>query len=52
MVLDPLLERLEDQGGGLRVGEMKISVFAFADDLILLACDPVAAQLQLDLVVS
>lgn len=52
IVLDPLLERLEDQRGGLRVGELTISVLAFADDLVLLACDPVAAQLQLDLVVS
>lgn len=27
-------------------------MFAFADDLVLLACDPVAAQLQLDMVVK
>lgn len=31
------------------MGELTISVLAFADDLVLLACDPVAAQLQLDL---
>lgn len=52
MVHDPLLERLEDQGGGLHVGDHSISVFAFADDLVLLVCDPVAALLALDLVVS
>lgn len=44
VVLDPLLDRLEGQGGGLRVGDHSISVLAFADDLVLLACDPVAAQ--------
>lgn len=52
MVLDPLLERLQDQGGGLQVGNYSISVLAFADDLVLLASDPVSAQLQLDTVVN
>lgn len=35
VVLDPLLDRLEGQGGGLRVGDHSISVLAFADDLVL-----------------
>lgn len=52
MVYDPLLERFEDQSGGLQVGDHSISVFAFADVLVLLAYGPVAAQLQLDMVVS
>lgn len=47
MVHDPLLERLKDLGGGLQVGDHSITVFAFADDLVLLACDPKAAQFQL-----
>lgn len=34
------------------MGDLNISVLAFADDLVLLACDPVAAQLQLDMVAS
>lgn len=52
IVLDPLLVKLENQGGGLKVGDLNISVLAFAYDLVLLACDPVAAQLQLDMVES
>lgn len=52
MVHDPLLERLKDQGGGLQVGDHSISVFAAADDLYQLACDPVEAQFQLDMVVN
>lgn len=52
MVLDPLLVKLEDQGGGFKMGELSISVLALADDLVLLASDPVAAQLQLGMVAS
>lgn len=37
---------------GLRVGANTVSVLAFADDLVLLARDPIAAQMQLDTVVE
>lgn len=50
--LDSLLDALQEMDLGLRVGANTISVLAFADELVLLAHDPIAAQMQLDTVVK
>ncbi|CAK9796162.1 Retrovirus-related Pol polyprotein from type-2 retrotransposable element R2DM [Anthophora quadrimaculata] len=46
LVLDPIIESIDETTEGVKLGDSKVSILAFADDLVLLAKDKEAAQKQ------
>ena len=49
LAMDPLIQALEDRGEGLKVGDSRLSVLAFADDLVLLSGDETGMRRNLDI---
>jgi hypothetical protein len=50
LLMDPIIEELNAATEGLPIGDTKVAVLAFADDLILLATSKEDAQKQLNLI--
>ncbi|CAK9834605.1 Retrovirus-related Pol polyprotein from type-2 retrotransposable element R2DM [Anthophora retusa] len=46
LVLDPIIARIDETTEGVKLGDSKVSILAFADDLALLAKDKKEAQTQ------
>ncbi|CAK9816254.1 Retrovirus-related Pol polyprotein from type-2 retrotransposable element R2DM [Anthophora plagiata] len=50
LVLDPVIEKLDETTKGIQLGENRVSILAFADDLVLIANNEKEAQKQSNII--